>query len=148
MVFARAGHTPVVYLPAASASGAARRAQVLVPDGMVLGLRVPNIDRLFPHHLTEQTIDLRPGDVLAFYTDGITEAMNEAGDLFGDARLSQLIEQHAALEAPELRERILREVEAFAAGEDQHDDLTMILLKIEEDDARLRPVHTEGVVAE
>lgn len=146
MVFARAGHTPVVYLPAAGAEGGPRHAQVLVPDGMVLGLRVPNIERLFPHHLTEQTIDLRPGDVLALYTDGITEAMNAAGDLFGDARLSHLIEQHAQLEAPELRERILREVEAFAGAEDQHDDLTMILLKIEEDGARLRPVHTQGVV--
>lgn len=142
MVFARAGHTPVVYLPAAASAGGPRRAQVLVPDGMVLGLRVPNIDRLFPHHLTEQTIDLRPGDVLALYTDGITEAMNAAGDLFGDARLSHLIEEHAQLEAPELRERILREVEAFAGAEDQHDDLTMILLKIEEDGARLPPVQT------
>jgi hypothetical protein len=136
-----------VYLPAAAMpSGPAGRAQVLVPDGMVLGLRVPNIERLFPHHLTEHTIDLRPGDVLALYTDGITEAMNAAGDLFGEGRLSQIIEQHGHLEVAELRERILRDVEAFAGAEDQHDDLTMILLKVEEDDAHLPAVHTEGVV--
>ncbi|MEX2272617.1 MAG: SpoIIE family protein phosphatase [Vicinamibacterales bacterium] len=133
MVFARAGHTPLVYLPgSAAAAGQLRRAQVLVPDGMVLGLRVPNIERLFPHHLVEHTIALGPADVLAFYTDGITEAMNAAGDLFGDARLSHLIEEHAHFEIAELRERILRDVEAFAGAEDQHDDLTMILLKVDE----------------
>ena len=146
LVFARAGHTPFVYLPAAASANQPRKAQVLVPDGMVLGLRVPNIERLFPHHLTEHTIEFRTGDVMALYTDGITEAMNEAGDLFGEGRLAHLVEQHAHLDVAELRERIVREVEAFAGTEDQHDDLTMILLKIEEPGDRLRPVHTEGVV--
>jgi len=146
LVFARAGHTPFLYLPAPSDPGQSRRAHVLAPDGMVLGLRVPNIERLFAHHLTEHTIALRTGDVMALYTDGITEAMNAAGDLFGETRLAHLIEEHADLDVGELRERIVREVEAFAGAEDQHDDLTMILLKIEPADARLRPVHTEGVV--
>jgi len=145
LVFARAGHTPFIYLPAA-AGLAPRRAQILVPDGMVLGLRVPDIERLFARHLTEQTIALAAGDVVALYTDGITEAMNAAGDLFGEARLAQLIEQHGHLEVAELRERIVRDVEAFAGAEDQHDDLTMILLKIEEPGDRLPAVHTEGVV--
>lgn len=159
LVFARAGHTPFMHLPAhaepvgsghaerlGSAGNAARRAHVLAPDGMVLGLRVPNIERLFAHHLTEHTIQLRTGDVMALYTDGITEAMNTSGDLFGEARLAHLIEEHAHLDVAELRERIVREVEAFAGAEDQHDDLTMILLKIEAGDARLPPVHTEGIV--
>lgn len=150
LVFARAGHTPFVYLPGAAEPGAApgslRTAQVLIPDGMVLGLRVPNIERLFPHHLVEHTINLKPGDVLALYTDGITEAMNGAGDLFGEPRLSHIIEQHAHLDVAELRERIVRDVEAFAGAEDQHDDLTMILMKIEEPGTRLPAIHTEGIV--
>jgi sigma-B regulation protein RsbU (phosphoserine phosphatase) len=57
--------------------------------------------------------------------------MNPAGDLFGDARLSAIIEEHSHLSAGELRERILREIEAFVGGADQHDDMTMILLKVE-----------------
>lgn len=150
LVFARAGHTPFVYLPGAAAPGAAagsrRTAQVLIPDGMVLGLRVPNIERLFPQHLVEHTIELKTGDVLALYTDGITEAMNAAGDLFGEPRLSHIIEEHAHLDMAELRERIVRDVEAFAGNEDQHDDLTMILMKIEEPGARLPAIHTEGIV--
>ena len=146
LVFARAGHTPLVYLPAAAPAGAPRRAQVLTPDGMVLGLRVPNIARLFSHHLTEQSLRLAPGDVVVLYTDGISEAMNTADDLFGEEKLTELIEDHGHLDVSELRERILREIEAFAAGADQNDDVTMILMKIEEGGAHLAPVHTEGAV--
>ncbi len=72
------------------------------------------------------------GDVLALYTDGITEAMDSGSDLFGDDRLSRLIAEHGHLDTADLRERILREIEAFVGGEDQHDDMTMILIKIEE----------------
>jgi sigma-B regulation protein RsbU (phosphoserine phosphatase) len=67
-----------------------------------------------------------------FYTDGISEAMNPQSDLFGDARLGGLVEEHGHLETGELRERILREIEAFVDGADQHDDMTMILIKVEE----------------
>ncbi len=146
MVFARAGHTPLVYLPASARPGAPRQAQVHTPDGMVLGLRVPNIEHLFPYHLHEQSLPLAPGDVIVLYTDGISEAMNTDGDLFGEARLSQIIEEHGHLDVTELRERVLREVEAFAGAADQNDDLTMILMKIEEEGGHLPAVHTQGVV--
>ena len=146
MVFARAGHTPLVYMPAARAAGGPRTAEVLTPDGMVLGLRVPNIETLFPYHLTEQSITLSPGDVILLYTDGISEAMNTDGDLFGEARLSEIIEDHGHLDVPELRERILREVEAFAGAADQNDDLTMIIMKVEAAGDSLPAVHTEGTV--
>jgi hypothetical protein len=145
---ARAGHTPLVYLPmAAPAPGAPRRAEVLTPDGMVLGLRVPNIAHLFSHHLTEHSIALAAGDVIVLYTDGISEAMNPDGDLFGEARLSHIIEEHGHLDVSELRERVVREVEAFAGAADQNDDLTMILLKFEEPGEHRPPVHTEGDVS-
>ena len=72
------------------------------------------------------------GDVIVLYTDGITEAMNAEADLFGDARLSRIVEEHGHLDSGELRERILREIEAFVGGADQHDDMTMILMKVEQ----------------
>ena len=57
-------------------------------------------------------------DLLVLFTDGITEAMNERGDLFGESLLSRLIEEHGHLPSEELRERIFRDVEAFVGPAD------------------------------
>jgi sigma-B regulation protein RsbU (phosphoserine phosphatase) len=129
MTYARAGHTPLVYLRGDKSEPAA---QVLTPSGIVVGLRIPGATEKFADLLEEGRIDLHKGDVLAFYTDGITEAMDADNDLFGDARLSRLIGEHGHLDTADLRERILREIEAFVGGGDQHDDMTMVLIKIEE----------------
>ena len=67
-----------------------------------------------------------------FFTDGLSEQMNHAEDLFGEPRLGAIIEQHGALPCDELRERILREVHAFADGAPQHDDMTFILLRVDD----------------
>ena len=53
-------------------------------------------------------------------------------DYFGEARLGGLLEEHADLPPDELRERLLREVETFVGSEPQHDDMTMILLRVED----------------
>ena len=58
--------------------------------------------------------------------------MNERADCFGEARSAELVEEHAHLPFDELRERILREIAAFVGGAPQHDDMTMILLKVDE----------------
>jgi len=128
MTYARAGHTPLIYLPGPSA--ATQGAQILIPSGMVLGLRIDGAAAKFDALLEEKQIPLHMGDVLVFYTDGITEAMNTESDLFGDSRLSRIVEEHGHLDSGELRERILREIEAFVGTADQHDDMTMILIKI------------------
>jgi sigma-B regulation protein RsbU (phosphoserine phosphatase) len=130
MTFARAGHTPMIYLQGNAADG--RGAQVLAPSGIVVGLRIPGATEKFAELLEEDSITLQRGDVLVLYTDGITEAMNGESDLFGEARLSRIVTEHGHLDAAELRERILREVEAFVGSADQHDDMTMILIKVEE----------------
>ncbi len=57
--------------------------------------------------------------------------MNEAFDCFGEERLAQVVEQYAHLPFDQLRSYILAELRAFAGGADQHDDMTMILMKIE-----------------
>jgi phosphoserine phosphatase RsbU/P len=131
MTYARAGHTPLIYLPA----NGTPRAQVLIPNGMVLGLRIEGAEARFGELLEEKQIPLNTGDVVVFYTDGITEAMNPSSDLFGETRLSRLVEEHGHLDSSELRERILREIEAFVGPADQHDDMTMILIKVLEAEA-------------
>ncbi len=129
MTYCRAGHTPLIFRP--GPSNAASAAQVLTPSGMVLGLQIPGAAEKFDELLDEHSVDLSAGDVVVLYTDGISEAMNHESDLFGDARLGRLVEEHGHLDASELRERILRELEAFVGSADQHDDMTMILLKVE-----------------
>jgi len=127
MTYARAGHTPLIYVP----GGGAKQARILTPDGMVLGLKIDR-GEMFERLLQEDTIALGPGDLIVLFTDGISEAMNARDDCFGEGRLGQLVEAHANLPSDELRERVLREISAFVGDAPQHDDMTMILLKVEE----------------
>ncbi len=94
MTYARAGHTPLLYLPAGNGSGG--RASILAPDGLVLGLRIDDGER-FNSLLTEATLRILPGDLLVLFTDGISEAMNERADCFGEAQLAELVEEHGHL---------------------------------------------------
>jgi sigma-B regulation protein RsbU (phosphoserine phosphatase) len=130
MTYARAGHTPLIYLPAKQTGGAGR-SRILAPSGMVLGLKLDH-GEMFERLLEEATIPLKSGDLFVFFTDGITEAMTRLDDFFGEHRLGQLVEDHADLPADELRERVFREVTAFVAGAPQHDDMTLILMRIED----------------
>jgi serine phosphatase RsbU (regulator of sigma subunit) len=131
ITYARAGHTPLIYVPGRCAGGGPRQVRILVPDGMVVGLKLDN-GEMFERHLVEETIPLQPGDLYLLFTDGISEAMNAHDDLFGESRLGRLVESHAGLPSEELRERVLREIAAFVGDAPQHDDMTMILLKIDE----------------
>ena len=117
--------------PAVHVVSPLRRAHILVPNGMVVGLKLDD-GAMFERLLEEQTIALQPGDLYVFFTDGISEAMNGADDCFGEVRLGCLVEDYADLPSEELRERVLREVRAFVDGAPQHDDMTMILLKVAE----------------
>jgi len=130
LTYARAGHTPLLYLPG-DADATPRAVRALTPDGLVLGLRIDD-GQLFERLLEEETLPLRTGDVYLLYTDGLTEAMNRTDDCFGEQRLSRFIEEHAHLPCAELRERMVREVAAFVGDAPQHDDMTLILLKVDD----------------
>jgi phosphoserine phosphatase RsbU/P len=129
MTFARAGHCPLIHVPANQPAGM-RKARLLIPDGLVVGLQIDD-GTMFESILQEQTISIAPGDLIVWFTDGISETMNEAFDCFGEERLAQVVEQYAHLPFDQLRSYILAELRAFAGGADQHDDMTMILMKIE-----------------
>jgi len=129
MVYARAGHTPLIYRRECGDGDPS--VEVMTPDGLVLGLRLDR-GETFARLLKEITVPLHRGDVMLLFTDGISEAMDADSDLFGDDRLARLVGEHGHLPAEELRERILREIDAFVAGAPQHDDMTMILIKFDE----------------
>jgi serine phosphatase RsbU (regulator of sigma subunit) len=129
LTHARAGHCPLIHVPGPHALS--RAAQIVAPDGLVLGLQIDN-GEMFDRLLEEWTLPLGPGDLFLMYTDGLTETMNAGGDIFGDSRLGALVEEYSHLPFEELRETIVREVRSFAGSEAQQDDMTMLLLKVED----------------
>ena len=73
--------------------------------------------------------DLAPGDVLALYTDGITEARNQQGEEFGEPNLIELLRRHRELSCQALLTAIIDGVRRFSPQE-QHDDITAIVAKV------------------
>jgi serine phosphatase RsbU (regulator of sigma subunit)/dihydrofolate reductase len=78
----------------------------------------------------QQMLHLLPGDILLAFTDGISEAMNAAEDDWGEDRMIAEAQAHADLNAAELLQRLFRAADAFAAGAPQHDDMTLVVLRI------------------
>ena len=86
MTYARAGHTPLIYVPGAARRRRRGRCRSSRRTGWCVGLKLDN-GEMFERHLVEETIPLQPGDLYLLFTDGISEAMNARDDLFGEARL-------------------------------------------------------------
>jgi serine phosphatase RsbU (regulator of sigma subunit)/dihydrofolate reductase len=78
----------------------------------------------------QQMLQLLPGDILLAFTDGISEAMNAAEDEWGEDRMIAEAQAHADLNAAELLQHLFRAADAFAAGAPQHDDMTLVVLRL------------------
>jgi sigma-B regulation protein RsbU (phosphoserine phosphatase) len=76
----------------------------------------------------EGELTMRRGDALFLYTDGITETVNPQNALFGQARLMETVNGNAHLPPREFTEEIRREIDVFADGAEQADDITMLAL--------------------
>jgi serine phosphatase RsbU (regulator of sigma subunit) len=122
MRYARAGHNPILQLQAST-----RRTRVLTPQGLGLGL---DRGRRFEEILEEAEAPLAPGDIFLFFTDGLSEAMNGRSELFGERRLRDILEHSDTLTSEELKERILSEIRSFVGEAAQHDDMTLVVLKV------------------
>jgi sigma-B regulation protein RsbU (phosphoserine phosphatase) len=121
VVWARAGHNP----PAVLREGEA--AELVCPPGAALG--AASRDR-FGEIIEEQRTELRRGDVLVFYTDGVTEAMNPAREQFGEERLVAALERlRDGRSARGLVEELLNEIAGHSLGASQHDDITIVVIK-------------------
>jgi sigma-B regulation protein RsbU (phosphoserine phosphatase) len=118
----RAGHNPLLWRQT-------RRGRTiwLSPAGIGLCLAA---GRLFDRSISVESIQLEPGDFFVLYSDGITEAMNSNGDEYGQERLSEVLSRSDALEAAETCDRVLAEVAAFAGSTPQHDDITLVVVRV------------------
>jgi phosphoserine phosphatase RsbU/P len=78
---------------------------------------------------TETTLDMPCGDSLVMYTDGVTEASNCNDDMFGEDRLKDFLTPCRNHTVDQLRDSLLQAVRAFAAGEAQNDDITVVVAR-------------------
>jgi sigma-B regulation protein RsbU (phosphoserine phosphatase) len=115
----RGGHEPaVVYSPTTEGFGE------LGGEGMALGV----VEEFDFKHYRRQGWD--PGTVVVIGTDGITETRSPSGKLFGQARLRQVIREHAAEPAEAIQAAVIAAVEGFRAEAPQEDDVTLVVLKL------------------
>jgi len=78
----------------------------------------------------EATVDLRSGDVLLAYTDGVTEAHDPHDVEFGEDRLKSLLSALAHLSADDIRARLTAELQEWIKDAEQYDDLTFVVMKV------------------
>jgi len=78
---------------------------------------------------TAVCLQLEPGDTLVLFSDGVTEAMDPAEQLFGVPRLKDVLTGHMQTPLEELQQIVLQSVENFAHGASQADDLTLLLVR-------------------
>jgi len=121
VTLARAGHdAPLLY------KRASQSVTPLKSPGMVVGIDSGNVfDRL----TTDFAVPLERDDCLVLYTDGVTEALNSAGDEFGLDRMIQSVRASASDGAQTIVKRIIEDVRNFIGSLPQNDDITLIAIR-------------------
>lgn len=115
--YARAGHSPPLLLRAADGT-----IEELNASGVVLGiLEDPQIEGA--------QVQIEAGDLLACYTDGVTEAINEAEEQFGEERLRHILSGAPRRSAQDVIDAVVASVRVFAGERSQFDDLTLLVLR-------------------
>ncbi len=127
--YVNAGHNPPFILR--KTSGGTIHVIRLDAGGIVVGL--------FPETPYQQGyLKLEPGDVFVGFTDGISEAMNRAEEEWGEEKLIPAAAAHADKPACEMIPSLIADADRFADGAPQHDDMTLVVLKVQPETAGLR----------
>jgi sigma-B regulation protein RsbU (phosphoserine phosphatase) len=117
--YVNAGHNPPVILRKSDAGCTVFR---LETGGPVIGL--------LQQRYHQDSFALEPGDLMVLFTDGVSESMNARDEEWGEERLIEVAKTCHGLPALETMTRIMAAAEAFAAGASQHDDMTLVVLRI------------------
>ena len=123
LTLARAGHNALILQ-----NSERSYIECLAPEGIGLGLEHGDT---FDRTIIEKQIEYHSGDTFVFYTDGISEAMNAQREEFGEERLIRLIESSDHQKSRDIRDSIIENVRAFVRDAPQHDDITMVVLKVD-----------------
>jgi len=121
--YASAGHNPMILYRKDSDA-----CYFLNTRGMPLGIALPD-GVSFEDSLEFDRVKLKKDDMLVIYTDGITEAMNKAGEQFGNDRLIEFIKINADLAPDEFTKKLDAELHRFTGGAPQGDDITLVVIK-------------------
>jgi sigma-B regulation protein RsbU (phosphoserine phosphatase) len=122
LTYANGGHNPPLIVHADGSS-------MLLPltDGIAVGI-LPEFD------YDQNTVFLSPGDTIVFYTDGVTEAMNDRKEEFGMERLRDVLSADPSRDAREANLAIFQAIDAFVGDTSQFDDITCLTLRRKETD--------------
>lgn len=123
---ARGGHERPVLVSNHLLENGKTEIEFLDSKGLAIGISKPEV---FDSAITEISRTYSRGDVLVFYTDGLTEALSEHGEEFGAARLKAAVEKAHALPAAEINDAVIRDLEAFCGGNEPADDLTLVTIR-------------------
>ncbi len=118
---ARAGHNPIIK------NENSENVNLINPNGLALGLEKGD---LFRKVITEHEEKLSSGKNYIFYTDGFTEAVNKKGIEYGLENLMKIARENSDKSASELLDMIIADVKTFIGKAQQHDDMTMLVLKV------------------
>jgi sigma-B regulation protein RsbU (phosphoserine phosphatase) len=91
--------------------------------GIALGV-VPDVS------ITTSALDLRPGDIIVLYTDGVTEDFNEKDEYFGEERFMDCVARHRSASAHEIQAALLSEIRKFSGSAPQSDDITLVVIRV------------------
>ena len=117
----RAGHMPTFWFKSSS-----NEFEIVCPQGLGIGL---NDKGIFEKTLEEVTIQPESKDIIFFFTDGISEAMNPYFQLFGEENIKRIIKDNSNKSAEEIKNVLLNAIIAFRGAAYQNDDLTFVILK-------------------
>ena len=120
--FSRAGHNPLIIK-----KEQVEKLEIVCPKGMALGLEN---GKIFNHLIEEYTIGIQSKDVFMFYTDGFSEAMDKNKTEFGENRLQDILNNYNTISSENIIGEVKSQVYKFVGDAPQHDDMTMIVLKI------------------
>ena len=104
---------------------------LLIRDGNIEKLEVNGmVVGLFPHApYTESTLQMLPGDMIVFYTDGVTEPEDADDEMYGEDRLAELVVRNSQLTSTEILEKIAAAVEQWTHAPESRDDLTLLIVR-------------------
>ncbi len=121
IVASRAGHEPILLI-----HDQGRKHKLIKGNGIVIGIDEGDI---FDKNLEETSINLLKDDIIVLYTDGITEAMDMQRREFGRENLIDSVMVSSAENAENIAKNIEDRIARFTGGVEQHDDITLLVLK-------------------